>query len=71
MYNQGRCWLLHAVVLGTSLVSLLLNLETTRAATFTVGDDSGWNFSVGNWTNGKNFKAGDILGMKHDKLLIT
>ncbi|KAK3021661.1 hypothetical protein RJ639_046385 [Escallonia herrerae] len=43
------------------LVILLPHLETTRVTTFTMGNSSGWGFSVGNWTNGKTFKAGDLL----------
>ncbi|GFZ20150.1 hypothetical protein Acr_28g0008550 [Actinidia rufa] len=45
---------------------LLLHLETVHATTFIVGDSSGWDFSVGNWTNGKKFKAGDILIFNYD-----
>lgn len=60
-YHQGRC---SAVVLATALlVSLLvLHLEPVHADTYTVGDSSGWGFNTGNWTKGKKFKAGDILG---------
>ncbi|XP_028126047.1 phosphoinositide phospholipase C 2-like [Camellia sinensis] len=63
-YHQGRCSANRAVVLAIALlVSLSLYLETTHSATFTVGDSSGWDFSVGGWINGKQFKAGDMLTM--------
>ncbi|KAI8004695.1 Ribonuclease TUDOR 1 [Camellia lanceoleosa] len=62
--NNGFIFLLasRAVVLATALlVSLSLHLETIHEATFTVGDSLGWDFSVGSWTNGKQFKAEDML----------
>ncbi|MED6198250.1 hypothetical protein PIB30_064335 [Stylosanthes scabra] len=31
------------------------------AATYRVGDEDGWTFSVQDWPNGKHFMAGDIL----------
>ncbi|PSR86369.1 Basic blue protein [Actinidia chinensis var. chinensis] len=67
-YHQGRCSASKYVVFSTTLliVSLLLHLETVHATTFIVGDTSGWDFSVGNWTNGKKFKAGDILIFNYD-----
>ena len=65
MYNQGRCSAHKTAVLSVAfLVCLVFHVETTEAkgTTFTVGDSSGWSFSIGNWTKGKNFKADDILG---------
>lgn len=65
MYNQGRCSAHKTAVIAVAfLLCLVFHLETTEAkgTTFTVGDSSGWSFSIGNWTKGKNFKADDILG---------
>ncbi|OMP01445.1 Plastocyanin-like protein [Corchorus olitorius] len=53
-----------SAVIGMALIMLsliLLHSENTDAATFKVGDASGWRFGVSNWPNGKNFTAGDIL----------
>ncbi|KAL2470652.1 Basic blue protein [Abeliophyllum distichum] len=44
-------------------------LDAADAAVFTVGDSSGWDFSVGNWTDGKHFKAGDVLVFNYDPSL--
>ncbi|KAL7246430.1 hypothetical protein ACSBR2_001517 [Camellia fascicularis] len=61
-----------AVVLAIALlVSLSLHLETIHSATFTVGDSSGWDFSVGGWTNGKQFKAGDMLSKMKYSVIST
>ncbi|KAK8519576.1 hypothetical protein V6N13_133470 [Hibiscus sabdariffa] len=46
---------------------LMVCLKTSFAATFTVGDASGWSFGVSTWTNGKSFKAGDVLEFKYDQ----
>ncbi|GMP89856.1 hypothetical protein CsSME_00041235 [Camellia sinensis var. sinensis] len=60
--SEGRCNASRVVVLATALLaSLSLHLETIHEATFTVGDSLGWDFSVGSWTNGKQFKAEDML----------
>ncbi|CAI9770635.1 unnamed protein product [Fraxinus pennsylvanica] len=40
--------------------------EAAHATVFTVGDSSGWDFSMGNWTDGKHFKAGDVLVFNYD-----
>lgn len=63
-YHQGRC---SAVALAAALLVSLILVETVHAATYTVGDSSGWDFSMGNWVKGKKFKAGDVLG----KITIT
>ncbi|KAE9596755.1 putative cupredoxin [Lupinus albus] len=36
--------------------------EIAHAKIYQVGDASGWNLHVSNWTSGKTLKAGDILG---------
>jgi hypothetical protein len=41
---------------------VLLHAHVAESAVFTVGDRGGWSFSTGTWTNGKRFKAGDVLG---------
>ncbi|KAF5448237.1 hypothetical protein F2P56_028793 [Juglans regia] len=50
-----------AVVATVLLLVLLLNSENAWAATFTVGDASGWNFNVDGWPEGKTFNSGDVL----------
>ncbi|XVF24746.1 hypothetical protein REPUB_Repub13aG0153500 [Reevesia pubescens] len=50
-----------AIIAMTLILCFLLHSHTTYAATFKVGDASGWSFGVSNWTTGKSFKAGDIL----------
>ncbi|KAI7985013.1 Ribonuclease TUDOR 1 [Camellia lanceoleosa] len=71
MEEEGRCSASRAVVLAaTLLVSLSLHLETIHEATFTVGDSLGWDFSVGSWINGKQFKAEDMLN-NHFVILIA
>ncbi|GMP61204.1 hypothetical protein CsSME_00023752 [Camellia sinensis var. sinensis] len=69
--REGRCSASRAMVLATTLlVSFSLHLETIHEATFTVGDSLGWDFSVGSWTNGKQFKAKDMLIPSGDSLVI-
>ena len=45
------------------LLWVVLHLRTAHAATYTVGGSSGWTFNVESWTDGKSFRAGDVLGM--------
>jgi hypothetical protein len=57
--GEGRC--------SASIILMLLCLSVfhsmmIRADTYIVGDNKGWSFGVQNWTAGKTFKAGDILG---------
>ncbi|KAL3515604.1 hypothetical protein ACH5RR_022506 [Cinchona calisaya] len=40
---------------------VLIQSYIVNAATFTVGDGSGWTFNVAGWENGKSFQAGDVL----------
>lgn len=63
--QQGRCSASHRarVATGLLLCVLFLPLVTAKTATHLVGDSSGWTFNVESWTNGKKFKAGDILGI--------
>jgi hypothetical protein len=60
MAHQGRC---SAAIISTILLLCLHPLASVsaRAAIYTVGDDSGWTFTIEDWTKGKKFKAGDIL----------
>ncbi|KAE9460794.1 hypothetical protein C3L33_07315, partial [Rhododendron williamsianum] len=62
-YHQGRC---SAVALAAALLVSLILVETVHAATYTVGDSYGWDFSMGNWVKGKKFKAGDVLVFNYD-----
>ncbi|KAL6638553.1 hypothetical protein ACP70R_023664 [Stipagrostis hirtigluma subsp. patula] len=55
-----------AVVLGLLLLCVLLHGHAAQAAVFTVGDRGGWTFNSNTWTNGKRFKAGDVLVFKYD-----
>ncbi|TVU44170.1 hypothetical protein EJB05_03605 [Eragrostis curvula] len=54
-----------AVVLGLLLLCVLLHGQVVESAVFTVGDRSGWTFNTNTWTNGKRFKAGDVLADAH------
>lgn len=47
---------------AVALAAVLLHAHVAESAVFTVGDRGGWSFSTGTWTNGKRFKAGDVLG---------
>jgi len=52
-----------AVVLAAAvLLCVLLHAHVAESAVFTVGDRGGWSFNTNTWTNGKRFKAGDVLG---------
>ncbi|PKI45046.1 hypothetical protein CRG98_034568 [Punica granatum] len=44
-----------------TLLYLLACTEQAEAASYTVGDSSGWTFNVATWPKGKGFKAGDVL----------
>ncbi|RLN42397.1 chemocyanin precursor [Panicum miliaceum] len=59
-----------AVVLAAAaalvLCVLLHEAQVAESAVFTVGDGGGWSFSSNSWTNGKRFKAGDVLVFKYD-----
>lgn len=44
------------------IVTTLSLLVQSEAATYTVGDSTGWRFNVAGWENGKQFQAGDTLG---------
>lgn len=52
----------------SALIALLVvvsSVAAASAATFTVGDSSGWtlgNVNYDNWASGKTFAAGDQLG---------
>ncbi|MBA0767437.1 hypothetical protein Gotri_016322 [Gossypium trilobum] len=54
---------------GSAMIwlTLLLCFQSSLAATFMVGDASGWGFGVSNWPNGKSFKAGDVLEFKYNR----
>jgi len=53
---------------ATMVVLCMLGLfsEMTHAATYVVGGHiGGWAFNITSWPDGKNFKAGDTLGLYH------
>jgi hypothetical protein len=58
------------MVLGLLLLLcvLLLQGQVAESAVFTVGGSGGWTFNSNTWTNGRRFKAGDVLG--HPLLII-
>lgn len=47
----------------TMVLGMLVLNNTANAATYKVGDATGWTFNVAGWENGKNFKADDVLGI--------
>ncbi|XAR53123.1 hypothetical protein NMG60_11021536 [Bertholletia excelsa] len=55
------------VVAPVLFLVALHHCSVVHAATYNVGDATGWTFGVVNWPNGKNFKAGDILVFKYDQ----
>ncbi|KAI5599761.1 hypothetical protein POPTR_002G241500v4 [Populus trichocarpa] len=71
MARQGRCSAIGVVLASTLLVilSLQFKIAIAKAATFTVGDTSGWTFNIQSWTDGKKFKAGDSLIFNYDPSL--
>ncbi|CAL9119934.1 unnamed protein product [Musa textilis] len=58
---------IYIAALALVCLCLFYHLEISAAAEFPVGDSDGWSFDVGNWPNGKTFKAGDVLVFKYDK----
>ncbi|KAL0335195.1 UNVERIFIED_CONTAM: Chemocyanin [Sesamum radiatum] len=59
--EKGNAKLVRIVVLSI----LLIHIHTANAASYTVGDSSGWTFNVAGWEKGKPFKAGDTLIFKY------
>jgi hypothetical protein len=56
------------VLLGLLLLCVLLHGQVAESAAFTVGDSGGWTINSNSWTNGKRFKAGDVIGtVMHDR----
>jgi hypothetical protein len=39
----------------------LVLAQSANAATYTVGGPGGWTFNTDTWSNGKKFRAGDVL----------
>ncbi|KAH6770159.1 plantacyanin [Perilla frutescens var. hirtella] len=56
----------NSIFVGIVFLSILLYSNSALAATYTIGDASGWKFNVAGWENGKNFKAGDTLVFKYN-----
>ncbi|VVB03922.1 unnamed protein product [Arabis nemorensis] len=54
-------WSAQAIVALMPVSVLLLQADYVQAATYTVGDSSGWTYNAVGWTRGKQFKAGDVL----------
>uniref|UniRef100_A0A199U9V8 Phytocyanin domain-containing protein n=1 Tax=Manihot esculenta TaxID=3983 RepID=A0A199U9V8_MANES len=56
MARQGRFSAKQGTLMATTLLFLVLKLhfKATQAATYTVGDTSGWTFNIQSWTTGKN-----------------
>ncbi|KAI4375803.1 hypothetical protein MLD38_013629 [Melastoma candidum] len=49
-------------------LALLLSaqMDGVRSATYVVGGPGGWTFNVVRWTDGKRFRAGDVLVFNYD-----
>lgn len=65
MAAQGRGSASSAAVVAAAallLCVLLQQAQVAESAVFNVGDRGGWTFNSNTWTNGKRFKAGDVLG---------
>ncbi|CAN6280555.1 unnamed protein product [Urochloa humidicola] len=54
------------VAVAAAALVLCVLLHGAESAVFTVGDSGGWTFNSNTWTNGKRFKAGDVLAFKYD-----
>nr|CAD1826692.1 unnamed protein product [Ananas comosus var. bracteatus] len=64
---QGRGSANHIVALGVLLLlCILINGPLAESTVYNVGDASGWTFNTVGWTNGKTFKAGDVLVFKYN-----
>ncbi|KFK33467.1 hypothetical protein AALP_AA5G016900 [Arabis alpina] len=63
--SKGRgsaSWSARAIVALMAVSVLLLQADhNVQAATYTVGDSSGWALNAVGWPSGKQFKAGDVL----------
>ncbi|KAM0837086.1 hypothetical protein ACQ4PT_061897 [Festuca glaucescens] len=53
------------VVLALVLLCGLLHGELAESTVYTVGDSGGWTFGSGSWSQGKSFRAGDVLLFKY------
>jgi len=51
-----------SIILMSLLCILVFHSNMSFADEYIVGDGKGWSFGVQNWTWGKTFKEGDILG---------
>ncbi|XP_072973373.1 chemocyanin-like [Typha angustifolia] len=64
---QGSGSARQVTVLGLSLLlCLLLQAGIAESAVYAVGDRGGWTFNTVAWTNGKRFRAGDVLVFKYN-----
>ncbi|KAJ7965445.1 Basic blue protein-like [Quillaja saponaria] len=63
---QGSGSAAQTVVVGVMLLCLLFQIHHIDAASFQVGDTSGWTFNTDSWSKGKKFKAGDVLIFNYD-----
>ena len=61
--SRGRGSAASTVVIGIALalLCLLIQMERSHAATYTVGGSAGWAFNTDTWPKGKRFRAGDVL----------
>ncbi|CAM0872355.1 unnamed protein product [Alopecurus aequalis] len=64
--GQGRGSATQGIALGLLLaVCLLLVADVAGAATYNVD----WSFNADSWSNGKNFRAGDVLVFNYNPSL--
>ncbi|XP_042009303.1 basic blue protein-like [Salvia splendens] len=52
---------MNSIIAGIVLLNVLLHSNPALAASYVVGDATGWKFNVAGWENGKSFKACDTL----------
>uniref|UniRef100_A0ACD6A8A9 Uncharacterized protein n=1 Tax=Avena sativa TaxID=4498 RepID=A0ACD6A8A9_AVESA len=54
-----------AVALALVVLCVLLHGELAESTVYTVGDSGGWTFGSESWSQGKSFRAGDVLLFKY------
>ncbi|XP_021771450.1 basic blue protein-like [Chenopodium quinoa] len=65
--GQGSGSVRLSMVFVVGILCFLTLTKPTFGAIYTVGGAGGWTFNVNTWTNGKSFKAGDVLAFNYDK----
>ncbi|KAJ3672906.1 hypothetical protein LUZ60_006280 [Juncus effusus] len=60
MGRDSASQLTHGAI-ALALIFFVIQLETSKAETYIVGERRGWTFNSQDWPNGKTFNAGDTL----------